>query len=153
MIKRTINYEDFDGNQVSEDAWFHLTKTAIAKLAARYANKSTGNQDEDELGIVKYLQEKINNGDNEALIDFYKTIVLDAYGKRSEDGRSFIQTPQVKEEFEFSAAFDEFFFDLITNEEAHIDEFIDGLLPKNMVSKEQMDEARAKAAELLNVNK
>lgn len=151
MIKKIINYTDFDGNEVQEDAWFHLTKTAIAKLAFKYADGDDAEaEDENRNGLVKYLEQLLANNDRVGLIDFYREIILDSYGKR--DGKKFIQNKETREEFEYSAAFDDFFFDLITNEEAGIDEFMDGLYPKDMVTKEQIAEAKAKAAELIKTN-
>ena len=32
MIKKTISYEDFDGNTRTQDYWFHLSEREIARL-------------------------------------------------------------------------------------------------------------------------
>ncbi len=32
MLKKTITYEDFDGNQVTEDHFFHLSKADLVEM-------------------------------------------------------------------------------------------------------------------------
>ena len=51
------------------------------------------------------------------MINFIEELVLNAYGKKSPDGKSFIKTPEIRKEFEYSQAYAELFEELLTNQD------------------------------------
>lgn len=120
MIKKTITFPDLDGNLVTEDFYFHLTKAEIVRM---------------ELGVRGGLSEKL-----QALIDAknggeivanFEEIILSAYGERSADLRRFIKTPQLREEFKQTEAYSQLFMELVGNVEAS-SEFILGIVPGDL---------------------
>lgn len=120
MLKKTITYEDFNGNTVSEDFFFHLSKAELVELEMGH-----------EGGLSTALTKIVAAEDGKSIIAEFKKILLGAYGKRSDDGRRFIKNQELREEFESSEAYSTLFMELVTNTDAAI-EFINGIVPKDM---------------------
>lgn len=126
MLKKTIKYTDFNGNEVSEDFYFNLTKAEVAEMEL-YATKLDA-EGKQTGGMEQMLQAVVNSGSGKLIIDTFKEIVSKSYGVRSEDGKRFIKSPQLFEEFTQTAAYSEFFMELITEADSAAD-FIKGVMP------------------------
>jgi hypothetical protein len=121
LLKKTITYEDFNGEVTSEDLFFHLSKAELVELEMSH-----------EGGLSASLQKIVDAQDGKAIIAEFKSIILNSYGKKSEDGRRFIKNQALREEFESSEAYSTLFMELVTDTDAAI-EFINGVIPKGMV--------------------
>lgn len=121
MLKKTITYEDFNGETTSEDFFFHLSKAELIELEMSH-----------EGGLSASLQKIVESQDGKAIIAEFKNIILSSYGKKSEDGRRFTKNQTMREEFESSEAYSTLFMELVTNTDSAI-EFINGVIPKGMV--------------------
>ena len=128
MLKREIKYTDFDGNKASDTFYFNITKSEIVELEV-----------ERDGGMEGYIKRIINAEDNHALVAEFKKIILLAYGQKSPDGKRFIKTDQLREEFSQTAAFDELFIELATKDGAAADFFI-GVLPADVSQAAQAQE-------------
>jgi hypothetical protein len=120
VLKKTITYEDFNGETVSEDFFFHLSKAELVELEMSH----TG-------GLSATLERIIAAQDNKALIKEFKNLILSSYGKRSDDGRRFIKNQELRDEFESSEAYSTLFMELVTDTDAAID-FVQGMIPANL---------------------
>lgn len=131
MLKRSITYEDFNGNTQTDEFYFNLTKSELVELEAGY-----------EGGLEATIRRIVEAKDNAALIREFKRIILAAYGERSEDGKRFVKNEELRNEFTQTAAYDALFFELATNETAASD-FIKAVLPKDMAAEIEKTEAEA----------
>lgn len=120
MLKKTITFKDLDGNEVTEDFYFNLNKAEIAEMELSY-----------EGGLSDYLQVIIKKTDGGAIITAFKDIVTRSVGRRSEDGRRFIKSPDITNEFLQTEAYSEMFMELVTSAEAAA-KFIEGIVPEDM---------------------
>lgn len=120
MLKKTITYEDFNGETVSEDFFFHLSKAELVELEMSHKG-----------GLSESLQRIIKAEDNAALIKEFKNLILSSYGKRSDDGKRFVKNEQVREEFVSTEAYSALFMELVTDTDAAI-EFVKGVIPSNL---------------------
>lgn len=120
MLKKTLTYQDFNGEEVSEDYFFHLSKAELVELELSHKG-----------GLSESLQKIVASEDGKAIIAEFKNIILLAYGQRSEDGKRFIKNQQLREEFESSEAYSTLFMELVLNTDSAI-EFINGVVPKDM---------------------
>jgi len=136
MLKRRIEFEDFNGDQTSDIFYFNISKPELIELEVEY-----------DQGFGKMLESIIESKDNRELVGHFKKLVLLAYGQKSEDGKRFIKTEQLREEFAQSAAYIELFMELATSDDAAIT-FLRGILPKDMVG----DIDKAKLSALPNPN-
>lgn len=116
MLKETITYTNFNGEEVTEELYFNLNKMELLEMSAHFKDG-------------KVLEEAVEKGDKIAIIKYFKTIVLNAYGKKSEDGRRFEKSPEILKEFENSEAFSEFVFALISDDGTKAEDFLKGLIP------------------------
>jgi hypothetical protein len=130
VFKKTITYEDYNGQKVTEDFYFHLSKAELMELELSKTN-----------GLSDFMQRLIQTKDGKEIVDTFKTIILSAYGQKSEDGRRFIKTPELREEFTQTPAYSELFMEFAMNAEAG-SEFIRNLVPddiaKDLPSMEQV---------------
>lgn len=137
MLKRTIKFEDFDGNECTEDFYFNISKPEMIELEV-----------DNPKGFTAWMQGIIAAKDHKVLIEQFKRIVLLAYGEKSEDGRLFVKNDEIKNNFANSAAYISLFTELATNDDTAAD-FLLSILPKDMTeeSRKKLDEDRKKAAE------
>lgn len=120
MLKREIAYEDFNGNQTSDIIYFNISKPELIELESNYDG-----------GFSGLIEAIVESKDNKALIQKFKEIVLMAYGQKSEDGKRFIKSDQLREEFSQTAAYSALFMELATDDGAAA-LFVKGVLPKDM---------------------
>jgi hypothetical protein len=120
VLKKTITYDDFDGNSISEDFFFHLSKAELVELEMSH-----------EGGLSASLQRIVNAEDGKGIVQEFKNIILTAYGKRSDDGKRFVKNSLIREEFASTPAYSALFMELVTDTDAAI-EFINGVIPAGM---------------------
>lgn len=118
MLKKNIKYVDYDGNARAEDFYFNLNKAEIVELELG----TTG-------GLTKMLEKIVQEKDNKRIVEYFKVIILKAYGEKSADGRRFIKSQELRDSFEQTEAYAELFMELSSNAKAAAD-FISGIVPK-----------------------
>lgn len=120
MLKKTITYTDYDGNERKEDFYFNLNKVELAEMEF----SSSG-------GLEKTLNKIVAEQDGKKILEMLKDLILKSYGEKSLDGKRFIKTQELRDNFSQTEAFTELFMELITNAEAGA-LFIKGIVPQNM---------------------
>lgn len=141
MLKKTITFTNYDGEEQSVDAYFNLTRTECMDLNLEY---------EDEGGLIGKLKKMINekkNGDyipQKPAVDFVRLIVERSYGVRPKDDPSlFLKEDEngnpYYRKFRQSLAYHTYVYKLLSGEES-LDEFVENVMPK--ISEAEMAEAR-----------
>ena len=120
MIKKTITYEDFDGNTRTEDFYFNLTKAELTEMEMSLNG-----------GLSQLLEKIVKENDQKQIIEYFKKIVLDSYGVKSLDGRQFMKNENIRAEFASTAAYSDIFMELATDSKAASD-FVNGIIPKSL---------------------
>lgn len=120
MLKQTIEYTDLDGNKVTEELQFNLNKAELMEMQL-----STNG------GLAEHLKKIVEQNDQQQIMAVFKNIILKAYGKRSDDGKRFIKSKELTEEFVQSEAYSEFFMKLISDEQAATN-FMNGIIPNEL---------------------
>lgn len=132
MLKRDVTYEDFDGETCTEAFYFNLSKSELIELEVGYKE-----------GLQEALQRIIKTNDRKQLIEEFKRIILRAFGVKSDDGKRFVKSDELREAFSQTAAYDSLFIELATNDKAAAT-FIKGIMPKDLA----MEVEKAETAEL-----
>lgn len=127
MLKKTITYEDYDGNKRTEDFYFHLTKAEVTEM-----EMST------EGGLVKTIEKIVASQDGERTMSLFKSIILKAYGEKSLDGKRFVKNDEVRDSFVQTEAYSQLFMELVTNAD-EASKFVNAVVP-------DMGDASQKAA-------
>ena len=122
MLKKRIKYTDYDGNVREENFYFNLTKAELTELELT-----------TEGGLQQMIENIIDAKDTSQIIKFFKKIILISYGKKSDDGRRFIKSDQLTEEFTQTEAYSELFLELASDEKAAA-AFVNGIIPKDLAA-------------------
>lgn len=122
MIKETITYEDFDGEERTKDLYFHLTEAEITLLNLSNYGKYS------KFGENKDAQENVPES-----IELFQKLIEKAYGQKLEDG-TFIKDDNARKAFLCSPEYSALLIKFI-NQEIKVGEFILGCLPKKVAGK------------------
>lgn len=118
MLKKTITYTDYDGNERTEDFYFNISKAELTEL--QFSVKG---------GLKNILEKAVQEKDGPTIMQLSKEIVLKAYGVKSNDGRRFMKSEEITKEFAETEAYVNLFMELATDEKAAI-AFAEGVMPK-----------------------
>lgn len=117
MLKKTIKFTDYDGNERTEDFYFNLSKAEITEMELT----QTG-------GLVRLIEKIVAEQDSKRIIEIFKDLILRSYGEKSPDGRRFIKNKEIQEAFSQTEAYSELFMELATDADAAAD-FVNGIIP------------------------
>ena len=117
MIKKTIAYTDYNGNQRKEDFWFNLTKAEVARM-----EMST------EGGMAEMINRIVAAQDVPSLISIFEEMIQKSYGVKTPDGRGFVKRKEDLENFMATEAYSELFMELVTDADAAA-KFLNGIIP------------------------
>lgn len=124
MIKKTITYSGLDGEDITEDFYFNMTKAELTEKELVYPG-----------GFANHLQTIVAEDNRPAIIAAFKDLILSSVGIRGEDGKSFVKKG-VAEAFEATEAFSALFMELVTDAVKSA-EFFNGVMPKDLAKKMQ----------------
>ena len=129
MIKKTINYVDYDGNERTEDFYFNLSKAELVEM-----NLST------EGGLESMIKKIVAERNFPRIVELFKKIILKAYGEKSPDGKRFVKSEELSNAFSQTEAYSNLFMELATDSDAAA-AFVNGILPAD-VSKAVAEEQK-----------
>ena len=124
MLKKTITYVDYNGEERKEDFYFNLSKAEVMEMEL----STTG-------GLAEMIQRIVAAKDAPAIIKIFKDLVLKAYGEKSPDGKRFMKvdsngTP-LYIAFSQTEAYSQLFMELATDADAAA-AFVNGIIPADM---------------------
>lgn len=138
MLKKTITYEDYNGNTRKEDFLFNLTKTELMK----WDLKTPG-------GLAAKLERITQKFDVPELTSFIEALIDNSYGIKSDDGVRFIKDEKLSTMFRQTEAYDQLFVELLSDEKKTA-AFINGILPKELMEEVAKKNKDANRPALLN---
>lgn len=119
MLKKTLSYIDYNGNETSEDLYFHLSPMEIVRIQAEL---QLGDGQELDTYALKLAESK----DLKAMLTFIDMIVQKSYGVRSSDGKHFDKSESVLKELISSPKYDALIENLLFVE-GSVQEFASGI--------------------------
>ena len=135
MFKKDIEYTDYNGNKRKEAFYFNLSKAELMEMELSTSG-----------GFQQYINRIINAQDTPQLVKLFKELILKSYGEKSDDGKRFIKSDEIRDAFSQTEAYSELFMELATNTEAAT-EFVNHVIPSDMA--EKVEELR-KGGELVD---
>lgn len=118
MLKKTITYIDYDGKERTETHYFDLNEVEATEMELSVNG-----------GMSKKLKTIVESDDKAAMFKFFRDLIFKSYGIKSEDGRRFVKSEQISEEFTQTRAYSKLVMDLATDGEK-LAEFFNGVIPK-----------------------
>ena len=94
MLKRQITYTDFNDEEVTETFYFNISKPELIELEVEYAG-----------GFTSMINRIIESTDPGRLVAEFKRLILMAYGVKSDDGKQFMKSDELRTAFESHAAY------------------------------------------------
>ncbi len=119
MLKKTITYTDYNGSERTEDFYFNLTEAEIMEMEMGTSG-----------GLAEMIQRIVAAQDAPAIIKIFKDLVLRAYGEKSPDGKRFMKSEQIANDFSYTEAYSKLFMELATDADAAA-KFVNGIIPAN----------------------
>ncbi len=129
MIKKTVTYTDYNEVERTENFYFNLSKAEVLEMEMSTAG-----------GMAESIQKIIDAKDTPAIIRVFKDLVLKAYGVKSDDGRRFIKSKELSEEFSQTEAYSQIFMELATNADEAA-KFVNGIVPADLAQKAALPNA------------
>lgn len=120
MIKKNVEYTDFNGEKRTETLYFNLTEAELMDMELS-----------EDGGLSERLTKIIENDDKAGLLRFLKEFILNSYGEKSEDGRRFVKNDTIRSEFAQTEAFSKLLMDMLMDEKAAAD-FVNGIVPASL---------------------
>lgn len=120
MFIQEITYTDFNGNETTEKLYFNLSQSELIKMNL-----------EDSGKLKKMIESVQTTQDPGDVFTIVETVILGAYGVKSEDGKRFIKTVNgepLSKEFQETAAYAALFDDLLTDPDKLV-AFINNVAP------------------------
>lgn len=121
MIKKTITYIDYNGNERTEDHYFDLSKAELMEMQLSING-----------GFDALLQQIIDAKDVPTLAKLFKDLILKSYGKKHVDGIQFEKSEEISRVFSQTGAYSELYMELMTDSKKAA-EFVNGIIPKGLV--------------------
>ena len=121
MLKKSITYTDYNGNERTEDFYFNLTKAELMEMEM----STTG-------GLAEAIKNIVAAQDAPSIIKIFKDLILKAYGEKSPDGKRFMKEDAdgrpLYPKFRDTEAYSIIFMELATDADKAA-EFINGIIP------------------------
>lgn len=120
MLKKTITFEDYFGEERTQDFYFHLSKAELMEM-----NLSADG------GIERLMEKIIQTNNRKKLVGYFKEIILKSYGVKSDDGFRFMKSEEISKSFEQCPAYEILFMELASDANKAAD-FFNGIVPKDI---------------------
>lgn len=121
MLKKTIEYTDYNGSARKEDFYFNISKGELAMMQSSRLG-----------GFQAYLEKIIATQDTVSLMNTFRDLIHMAYGEKSEDGRRFIKSEELSVAFEQTEAYSNLIIEFL-NDPNYAAEFFKQILPQDLV--------------------
>lgn len=124
MLKKTINYTDYNGIERTEDFYFNLSKAELAEMELSVDG-----------GYAEMAQRIADTKNGPELVKLFKDLILKAYGEKSLDGRRFMKVDEKGNPlyigFSQTEAYSQLFMELANDADAASKFFI-GVIPADL---------------------
>lgn len=117
MYAQKIKYMDYNGMERNETFYFNLTKAEVIEMEYGVSG-----------GLTSVLNQISETKDFPKLITLFKDLILRSYGEKSADGRRFIKSKELSEEFSQTEAYSELYIKLASDTDAALN-FVRGIMP------------------------
>ena len=120
MLKKTITYLDFEGNEVTDDFYFNLTQAEILR-AEMNTDKAIGLE-----ATIEALKEEKNS---QKIMEMFEKFIRMSIGKKSADGKRFIKNDEIADEFMQTQAYSDLIVSFFQDPQKGSD-FFNAIIPK-----------------------
>ena len=142
MFKKTMKFDNLDGEEVQQTFYFNFNKKEIIELMQFGRIQSHTDVTREAIPLEEAMK-KLNTSVEESGLseiensrqayNIFQDLLLDAYGVKGEDNVSFNKTPELRHYWSTHVAFPELVFEFLENP-ALAAEFVEKCLPPRLVA-------------------
>lgn len=123
MLKKIIEYTDYNGNVRKETFYFNMSKAELIEQEMSVNG-----------GYSEMVQRITEAQDMPTLMKLIRELILSAYGEKSADGKRFIKSKELSEAFSQTEAYSSLMMELMTDSKAAA-QFVVGIMPSDLAAK------------------
>lgn len=123
MYKKTVKFEDFNGNEVTQDFYFHISE-------AELMNKEMSTEE----GWSTFMERIIKEENKKKLVEEFEWFISFSYGIKSDDGLRFEKSDEIRESLKQHPAYGSIFMDIMADTKSAA-EFVNGVFPRSLRNK------------------
>lgn len=120
MVKKVIEYEDFNGNMRKDTLWFNIGKGELMQWGTKQLDYL--------ISLVRMIGEEESGA---KVVEFLSEIIDMSYGVKSDDGSHFYKSPEILNDFKMTNAYSELYYELVSDADKAV-AFIEGVIPKGI---------------------
>jgi hypothetical protein len=102
VIKKKITFEDFNGNEQTQEFFFNLSAPEVFRIETDFKG-----------GLENYINNLNNEKDPKGILVLFERLIRESYGVKSADGAYFIKEKAIVDKFYQSAAYNALFMELM----------------------------------------
>lgn len=121
MLKKSIEFEDYDGNMRKEDHYFNLNKAEVIKWLTTSGDYT----------LDKVLERLSSERNGKRIMEIFENLIRLSYGRKSLDGRKFEKSEEIWNDFYQTEAYSVLFTELVTDAKKAAD-FVNKIIPKDL---------------------
>lgn len=121
MLKKTITYEDFNGNTRTEDFYFNLTDAEVIQWLATSGDYT----------LDKVMEKLAAERNGKEIMSIFEDLIRRSYGEKSLDGKRFSKSEEISRSFMETEAYSILFTELVVDAKKASD-FMLKILPSKM---------------------
>lgn len=135
MLRKPITYTDYFGEKRTEEFCFYLSQADLLKTEIKTSPQG---------GFKNIVQRMMDAKDYNAMVVLIDELIAKSYGKVSDDGRRLMKSEEISREFMETEAYTELMLELLSGDETKITDFIEGILPQNILNEVREEMAKEK---------
>lgn len=137
MFKKTMTFDDLEGNETTQTFYFNFTKKEVAELLEfeQLEEKLERLTTPPEVSGLSQVE------NNQMAYDTFQDLILRAYGEKGADNVTFVKNQRTREYLESHVAFVEIIFEFL-EKPALAAEFIERCLPPKLVAQAKTEMAK-----------
>lgn len=120
MLRKTIEYTDYNGVDRKETFYFNLTKSELTKMEIGTVG-----------GYAEMIQRIVDAKEGHEIVKAFEDLIFKSYCVKSDDGKRLIKNAKLSEEFSQTPAYDVLFMELATDADAAA-AFVNGIMPEDI---------------------
>lgn len=117
MLKKTIEYTDYNGVQRKEDFYFNFSEAELAEMQLKIPG-----------GMAEMINRIVNAREDTEIIRLFKELILQSYGEKSPDGKRFMKSAEISKAFSETEAYSKLFMELASDSDAAAN-FVKAIIP------------------------
>lgn len=123
MYKKTITFENYEGEKLTEDFYFNLNQAELIKWLTTSGDYT----------LDKVLERLSKERNGKKIMEIFEDLIHLSYGRKSLDSRKFEKTEEIWNDFYQTEAYSVLFTELVTDAKKAAD-FVNKIIPRDLAN-------------------